>query len=250
MYINRTLLRVVLIVAACYMAFPVFAQDVEPSPTPRPSTNTILTEVSDAVDRIGIFNFVSAGLIIIAGLGIYVGLKPLIQSGTDANKRADEVTDKMIALTDKLVLYQERAAEREARLDETRRLNAESLSQTVKAQEGLAKYMSQLETKEEAQSRSGKQIESINQHTTEVVNSLKETLEHAVSGIEQVRTDLQQKLTKSDLDDGIKPVIDRLEQVANEITSLRNQLSSTNIKADVIVKTPPSTPSPDDVKSD
>ena len=120
MYINRTLLRVVLIVAACYMAFPVFAQDVNPPPTPRPSTNTILTEVSDAVDRIGIFNFVSAGLIIIAGLGIYVGLKPLIQSGTDANKRADEVTDKMIALTDKLVLYQERAAEREARLDETR----------------------------------------------------------------------------------------------------------------------------------
>lgn len=206
------------------------AQGVEPTATPRPSTtNTILTEVSDAVDRLGIFNFISAGLLVFVLVIAWQGLKPLIQSGTDANRRADDATQQMIEMTDKLMLWHEKQAERDASLDETRHLNAVSLAQTVKAQEGLANFMSQMETKSEAQQSRQSSVQEINEHTSDVVHTLNQALEQVSRELVKVQTDLQKTMTQKAFNDGIQPIVSQLQTISRQVTRIHDRLSHLSI---------------------
>lgn len=215
----------------CLVVFPTFAQSDEPEPTstPRPTTTTILTEVSDTVQAIGIFNFVTAGIVVLLLFGAWKGLSPLIQANVEASKRATEAQN---ALVD----FMRGQSNERTRIEETRQLQAEALQNAARAQEKTATLMEQMETRSQAERRSAEQVESmsramdmaaakVNTHISAEVGAVNTKLQQAVEAITEVRTDLEAKATKEDLSNGLSPLVDKIGRVTHEIGELKEMIT-------------------------
>jgi len=110
-------------------------------------------------------------------------------------------------------------------INQTRQMQSKSLEETAKQQEATVRLMAEIETKNEAQAGRTQIISSINEHTSKNVDALNETLKIAVTELAQVKSELESNLKKSDLEDGIRLVLEKITQVANEVSELRTMLT-------------------------
>lgn len=242
---NVKLRFAILLMFVCFMVSPIRAQ--EATPTPRPSTTTVLTEISDAVQSIGIFNFVAAGVIILVVIVAWQGLKPLIQSNIDANRRAGEAQAAMIEAYKSMQRFQEEQSKERNDVNETRRLQAESLrqsaesqAQTTEAQKEQIRIMKDIETRTEAQQSRTDAVGVVNEHTTTTINNLKTTLDtlaqqaqRASEGIETLKHDLTDKVDQKALDDALKPITDKLVTISSDLATVRESVSLIAISVNV-----------------
>lgn len=226
-----------LLLFSCIMVMPVYSQEIEPTPTPRPTTNTIISEFSEAVENnssaLNILVMVVVVLGAIVVLMVMVGwkaLQPLIQSNIDANKRAAEAQQAVIE-------WQRNNHEREEKVNETRKLQADSLQKTSLSLDATAKFMSEIETRKEAQENRKLSVGEVNTHTDSAVLTLKNALDQAVNGINEVKDELQHKLTKDDLNNGLRPIMEKLNAIALELASIQDNPVNTPVaKIDAVVE--------------
>src|SRR5690606_4173222 len=216
---------------SCIMISPVYAQEIEPASMPRPTTTTILTEVSDSVQTIGILNFVSAGIVILVLVVAYKGLAPLIKANSEANKTTAEVQNKLIDFIEKQAREMEK-------INEIRRAQTEAMERIALAQEATVKHMNEIETRKEALERSNTQVdtikshtsselagasETINKHTDESVGRSRQAVEDAVGVIGEIKEQLQATLKVDDLENILSPLLkpneDRLDETANQLNT-------------------------------
>lgn len=237
MLVNRPLRDALILVLICMVTFSVSAQEIEPTSTPRPTTTTILSEVSDAVDRMGIFNFVAAGLVVLVILVAWKGLQPLIQTGADATKRAADAQNAMLDMARQMMKWHDEQTNLQVKVEENRKSQTESL---VKA----AALMAEIETRNEAQQRTNLTIQQVNDHTTQavaqVVNMVNQKLEVVESGLAQVQDDLKASVTQKAFKDGIQPIVDRLNIISGQVTDIHNRLANLtvpNVSSDVTITT-------------
>lgn len=230
MLIHRIKIIGLLLLFSSIMVIPVYSQEESPATsTPRPSTNTVISEFSEAVENnssalnILVMVVVVLGAVVVLMLMVgWKALQPLIQSNIDANKRAAEAQKAVIE-------WQNDNHSKEIKINETRKLQAESLQQTAKNLEATAKFMSEIETRKEAQESRKTSVDEVNKHTDASVATLKNALDQAVSGINEVKEELQHKLTKNDLNNGLRPIMEKLNAIALELGSIQDNPKSTPV---------------------
>lgn len=222
---HRSLFAFLLILMLFMLSFSVVAQEPDITPTPRPSTATVITEVSEAVqtnsNALGILVLVVIilGIIVVIFLVVaWKGLQPLIKALTDANQERNKLQEKVF----EMITTQ---AEREVIINQTRQMQSKSLEATAKQQETTAKLMVEIETKHEAQTGRVGIISNVNEHMDNAVKALNSTLETAVHEISELKTELQNKVSKDDLSDGMKPILDKLDSMSGRITAMSGELS-------------------------
>lgn len=228
---HKTKSIIFLLLFSCIMIAPVYSQEAEPTSTPTPSTRTMITEISDSVQNIGIQNFVMSGVVVIILIVAWKGLDPLLKANANANNRATEAQNKLFEFIEKREKDNEK-------LNEFRRLQSESMERTALAQEATVKHMTEIETRKEALERSNTQVdtikshtsselagaaETINKHTDESVGSLRQVVEDAVGGIGEIKEQLQATVKVDDLENILspllKPIVDRLDEIANQLNT-------------------------------
>lgn len=216
-------------------AVAVSAQD-DLVPTPRPaSTSTVIGELSSAVETNGALASVMVGAVVILALvvifliaSVRVGLKPMLSANTDASQRASESQRAMIAMHENLLAWQREENLREDKSNETRRLQADSLRAAAEAQKDMVTIMKELETKHEAKLDRSALAREVNEHTSKAIKVVNDTLDQMSLEIGAVKTELQGTVSKTDLTDGMKPIVDKLNAITREIADIRNLLPGLN----------------------
>lgn len=210
------------------IAAPVQAQ--QPNSTPSPSS--VVSELSDAAQTLGAAGFVAAvlslaliALIVGAGMFFWKGLSPLlktIESERQAREQAQANFTREV----------QRSTERENAAAELRTQQADALERT-------AGILSELETKSEAQKRRDGAVKTINEHTSTQINPLKDAVDKVGQDVEAMQQTLEQKASKADLDNGLKPVLDELTTISKALDNIKALLISAD---ETPASAPPSSP--------
>lgn len=221
MPIHTRIVAGILAVVCLLTALPLAAQAVPTSP---PSASSLVAELSNAVEANGTFAAVLMGVVVImAGVVIFlimsvrVGLKPLLDANTNASNRAKDAQEAMIDMQERVLKWQEEQYRREAEVARTRQLQAEALERTVT-------LMANVETRGEAELARASAVQSINSHTDTIVQSLQQSVERACQDVQAIQDALQDKVSQTDLNNGLQPVLERLTTIVSNLDEIRRLL--------------------------
>lgn len=235
--------RLLLIIMSFMLtAAPVFAQTIQPTPTPRPTTAELqaLNQIADLLAKTSssdntTVNFVVVALAIslVGIIGVLLvfavwvargGLKTFwetLRSERQGREKAEESETHVRTLSD----------QREKEAAELRKQQAQSLERTAGALERTTNILDSLETKQEASDGRKTTVEAVNQHTTADGDKTREQLQAVVEKVIEAKQTAEKAATIEDLNRVLKPVLDKFDELSVVVRdAIRSADSSTRLR--------------------
>lgn len=218
------LLSLMLILVTGGIVSPVTAQAI---PTPPPSTQTIVSEVSEAAQTLGVLNVVLLGVVGVLVLVVVFFVVAVWKLGVP-----------LVNTVQRLFEARERQDANEDAREQSRMLTREREVDVLERYEIL---IGKIETKTEAQASRTTAVEAINAHTDKAVAPAIDSSSEAVTELKKLSEQMKSLVTQKHFDDGMKDMQKQLDII---IDKMERKTDTGQLDAAKVPDAPP-TPAPE-----
>lgn len=191
------------------------------SPTPNPQT--VVGEVAQATQTLGILTVVVLVVLSVLALIVVFFVVAALRLGlplVNVLQSAGERADRLQSILDRKLEEDDAAEKSSAKL---RVLSAETQKQTAAAQERTAHILSDLETKNEASAGRKGAVDAITQYVTEDGDKTRMELQAVAEKVIEAKETAQKAATVEDLNKVLQPVLAKFDELSEEVrAAIRN----------------------------